>query len=136
MSLAQVLADFKANVAQCENLIVNAHRVDPAGVSFLPAIDQSQITKAAFLNLFIAWETFLEASFAELMTGSATLNGLQPVKYVSPISLVAARDLVIGHNRYFDYGQHQNVLKIAGLYFQGGHPYEKHLKIFLQIWKI
>jgi hypothetical protein len=62
MPLASVLADFKAAVAQCESLIANAHREDAAGVALFPVTDQSQITVAAFLNLFIAWAMFIESS--------------------------------------------------------------------------
>lgn len=69
MPIAQVLADFRAEIAQCESLIANAHKVDATGVQVLPTIDQQQITVAAFLNMFIAWETFLEAALCEFMTG-------------------------------------------------------------------
>jgi hypothetical protein len=41
----------------------------PANSPFLPPIDRQQITVAALLNMFIAWESFLEASLVELMTG-------------------------------------------------------------------
>lgn len=127
MSLAQVLANFKGSVAQCESLIANAHKVDPAGAPLFPAIDQQQITVAAFLNMFIAWETFLESSLAELMIGSPTVSGAAPVKYVAPLDLVAARRLVIGMMKYFDYGNHFNVKKLVGMYFKDGYPFEPHI---------
>lgn len=127
MSLAQVLADFKSSVVQCENLIANAHKVDPAGASLFPAVDQQQITVAAFLNMFIAWETFLESSLTELMVGSPTISGAIPVKYVAPIDLVSARQLVIGMMKYFDYGNHFNVKKLVSMYFKGGYPFEPHI---------
>jgi hypothetical protein len=125
--LAQVLADFGGSVAQCDSLIANAHGLDATGASLLPVLDQRQITIAAFLNCYIAWETFLEASLAEFMVGSPTLSGTPPVKYVSPVTHSAARALVIGVNRYFDYGNHENVKRIVNLYFENGYPYEPHL---------
>jgi hypothetical protein len=94
MPLVKILADFKANVAQCDNLIANAHRVDASGTSILPPDDQKQITVAAFLNMYIAWETFIESSLAALMIGSATICGTMPIRYVSPMNLDAARTLV------------------------------------------
>ena len=36
---------------------------------FLKSIGK-QITVAGFMNMFIAWETFLESSLVELMTGA------------------------------------------------------------------
>ncbi len=127
MPLAQVFAEFKASVGQCESLIANAHKVEAGGASVLPVIDQKQITVAAFLNMFIAWETFLEASLAELMTGSPTLSGRAPTRFVLAPSRAAARALVVGVMKYFDYGNHDYVAKIARMYFQDGYPYEPHL---------
>lgn len=127
MPLAQVLADFKTSLTQCDNLIANAHRLDAAGAPILPAIDQQQITVAAFLNMFIAWEAFLEASLSELMIGVPTISGTLPVKYVSPLNADAARQLVIGVMKYFDFGNHDNMRKMASIYFQNGYPYEPHL---------
>jgi hypothetical protein len=125
--LAQALANFKNDVGQCDNLIANAHISDAAGTPLLPTIDQRQITVAAFLNMFIAWESFLESLLSELMIGGATINGAAPVKYVAPLNLTAAQKLLIGIMRHFDFANHDNVRKIAGLYFQNGYPFEPHL---------
>jgi len=127
MPLTQILADFNASLAQCDNLIANAHKSDAGGTPLLPAIDQRQITAAAFLNMFIAWETFLEASLSELMVGTPTISGAAPIKYVSPLNLIAARDLVVGVMRFFDFANHEYMRKIASLYFEEGYPYEPHL---------
>lgn len=127
MPLAPILADFRGNLTQCDSLIANAHRVDAASVPLLPEIDRQQITVAAFLNMFIAWETFLEASLCDLMIGAPTLSGAIPVKYVSPPNLDAARELVIGVMRYFDYGNNANMRKLVSMYFRNGYPYEPHL---------
>ena len=127
MSLAQVLADFKGSIAQCESLIANAHKLDAAGGPVFPAIDQQQITVAAFLNMFIAWESFLESTLTELMIGTPTLSGTLPTKYVAPVDLASARLLVIGMMKYFDYGNHFNVRKLVGMYFKNGYPFEPHI---------
>ena len=78
--MAQILADFQASLAQCDSLIANAHQTTPVGASLLPAIDRRQITVAGFLNVFIAWESFLEASLAEFMIGGLTISGRAPVR--------------------------------------------------------
>jgi hypothetical protein len=125
--LAQTLSQFQAEVAQCESLIANAHKLDPAGQSLFPQIDRRQITVAAFLNLFIAWETFLENALADLMTGEQTLNGTAPVKYVSPLTPIAAKSMVSGGNKYFSYSSHEKLRKIVSLYFHNGYPFEPHI---------
>ncbi len=127
MPLAKILNDLKADVAQCDSLIANAHRSDANGKSLFPLLDRQQITVAAFLNMYLAWETFLEKSLTELMIGSATLSGSLPTRYVSPLNVEAARTLVIGIQRYFDYGNHDYVRRMVGIYFKDGYPYEPHL---------
>jgi len=124
--LAQALAKFQNRAAQSDNLIVNAHKVDASSkAAILPVIDQQQITVAAFLNLFIAWETFIEVTLHELMTRSATLSGKKPTRYVCPVSQEAARTLVVGpRGTYFDYGNHNLVKPLVKMYFLNGYPYE------------
>lgn len=121
------LAAFQSEVQQCDSLIANAHKVDATGMSLFPARDQQQITVAAFLNLFIAWESFLEACFVSLMTGGATISGAAPNRFASPASTRAAHAMIIGINRYFDFANIENVRKVAGIYFEQGYPFEPHL---------
>jgi hypothetical protein len=127
LRIAALLNEFRTSVTQCDSLIANAHQTTPTGVAVLPVLDRQQITIAAFLNLYIAWETFLESSLAAFMIGEATLSGALPVKFVSPPDSAAAGALVIGVNRYFDYGNHEYFKKIVKIYFQSGYPYEPHL---------
>lgn len=127
MPVAMILADFRADLGQCDSLIAHSHGTDAGGTPILPPVDQRQITIAAFLNAFIAWESFLEASFVSFMTGSPTITGTHPVRYVVPPSPDAAKSMMKGMNRYFDFGNHDNVRKIASIFFENGYPYEPHL---------
>ena len=127
MPLVDILTTFRADVAQCDHLIATAHGADAGGQAFFSVEDRRQITVAAFLNLFVAWETFLESSLVELMIGSATLSGTVPVRYVSPLNSDRARVLVIGVQRYFDYGNHDYVRRVVGMFFEDGYPFEPHL---------
>jgi len=124
---ALILSEFRASVLQCDRLIANAHQAGPTGQPFLPTIDRQQITIAAFLNMFIAWESFLETSLAEFMTGGRTISGQAPIRYVVPRTVKEAQAIVIGIMRYFDYANHENFKKMARLYFDAGYPYEPHL---------
>ena len=127
MPLAQTLSSFRTNVAQCDSLIASAHKQDQNGAFIFSQLDREQITVAAFLNAFIAWEAFLEASLADFMTGEPTGNGTQPVKYVSPPTITAALALIVGVMKYFDYANHEFVKKIAKVYFRDGYPYDQPL---------
>jgi len=127
VTLATALLELQSNVSQCDSLITNAHRVDAAGVSILPLVDRQQITVAAFLNLFVAWESFVEDTMTKLMSGSPTISGKYPTRYVSPPSQDSAKTMVIGINRYFDYANHNNLRRVVSMYFQAGYPFEPHL---------
>jgi hypothetical protein len=125
--LASALAEFQARAVQCDSLIGNAHRVDATGALLFPAADREQITVAAFLNLFIAWEGFIEDSMTKLMAGSPTISGNLPMRYVTPPTQAAAKAMVIGINRYFDYANHDNVRRVVAMYFDQGYPFEPHI---------
>jgi hypothetical protein len=125
--LPSALNSFRASAAQCASLVSNAHRMDSAGTPFLPPIDQQQITVAAFLNLFVAWETYLEEAFAAILLGESTLSGRVPVKYASAMSADHARRIVEGARRYFDYGNHEHFRKLCAALLDSGYPFEPHM---------
>ena len=127
MPVQTILNDFRAEVGQCDNLIANAHQQDANGNFVLPPIDRQQITVAAFLNMFIGWETFIERTLYDFMTGEPTIGGAAPVKYVSPLDVTAAQKMIIAGMTYFDFGNHDRVVKIVRIYFENGYPYEPHL---------
>lgn len=127
MTLAQTLADLQTSIAQVDTLISNAHRLDNAGGMLFPAMDRLQITTAAFLNMFIAWESFLESAITKIMSGEPTISGNRPNRYVSPPSIEAAQSMIVGINRYFDYANIEYIKKIVSQYFENGYPFEPHL---------
>lgn len=127
MVLDITLAELEERVAQCDTLIATAHQIGASGTPLFALIDRQQITVAAFLNLFIAWESFIEDAMTKLMSGSPTISGTYPTRYVSPPTQDAAKVLVIGINKYFDYANHENVRRLASMYFQDAYPFEPHL---------
>nr|WP_298794260.1 hypothetical protein [uncultured Acetobacter sp.] len=102
------------------------------GASYFTSRDHEQITVAAFLNVFIAWEEFIEASIGDFMMGEATMNGGQPVRYVTPPTRDHAGKMVIHMNRYFDYANHENIKKLANLYFDTGYPFNTPINSLTQ----
>lgn len=127
MPVAAALTNLRAKSAQCDSLIANAHRLDSAGVPLFPALDREQITVAAFLNLFVAWEEFLESTISHFMAGASTLSGAVPVRYAVPPNAEAAKKMVVGVSRYFDYANHDYVRRMVAMYFDLGYPFEPHL---------
>ena len=126
MALKQTLARFRASVDRSDRLIATAHKKRASGSYIFSAQDREQITVAAFLNLFIAWEAFLESSLAQLMAGKSTIRGKHPKKYVSPRNIEDAHEMIKGTNRYFDYSDPDRVQRLFRLFFKTGYPYEPH----------
>jgi hypothetical protein len=85
------------------------------------------ITTAAFLNSFKLWERFLEDSIAKYLSGKRPIGGAYLKKRASPADENAAKTMLIGVMKFFDYANHEYVRKIAGIYFDAGGPYEPHL---------
>lgn len=131
MPITAALALFNSKAVQCDTLIANAHRADVAGNPLFPALDREQITIAAFLNLYVAWEEFLESAFGAYLTGMATLSGALPVRYATPPTTHAATRMLVGINRYFDFANHTNVRKVAAIYFQDGYPFDAPISAIL-----
>lgn len=124
MAILHSLMHFQENIGQCDSLIANAHRVDAAGTSLFPPRDREQITVAAFLNLFIAWEEYIEAAITDFMMGDATVSGNIPVRHVTPPTREHSTRMVIHTLRYFDYANHDHVRKISKLFFEFGYPFD------------
>lgn len=127
MPISTALSIFQLEVAQCNSLIANANVADATGSPLLPKADRDQISEAAFLNFFRAWERLLEGTITNFMMGSNTLNGTTPNRIASPPNLEAASKMLKGTTRYFDFGNLEHVRLVVGLFFDDGYPYEPHL---------
>ena len=53
------------------------------------------------------------------------------MRYVNPPDVEAAKRMLIGTNRYFDFANHDLVCKMADLYFQNGDPFNPHLRAII-----
>lgn len=132
MPLAQCLQEFASALGQCDSLVSTAHRLDNNSSYIFSALSRQQITTAAFLNMFVAWEGFLETSLSEFMIGTPTLGGTHPTRFVAPPDAAAAKAIVVGTRPFFDYGNHEFVRRIVHLYFQNGYPYEPPLSAIFE----
>lgn len=127
MSLGQRLSAFSGEAAQSDRLIAHAHQMGSGKKMLFPLVDREQITVAAFLNLYIAWESFLESCLIEFMVGSNTLSGVPPIRNVCPADEECARAIVKGCRGYFDYGNPESVKTTVNVYFANGYPFEPPL---------
>jgi hypothetical protein len=124
LALVDRLNELNLAISQCDSLIATAHKLDAAGLFLFSQKDREQIASAAFLNSFIAWEAFLEAAFADYLIGEPSLSGAAINKFAHPATPEAAKSMLIGVNKYFDYSNHEFVKRISRIYFQNGHPFD------------
>lgn len=124
MPVADRLAALELTLLECDDLIVSAHLLKPDGSRAFTQSQTELITKSAYLNQFIAWETFIEDSFADLLFGDLPISGTPIVKFANPPTQLDAKRMVVGVNKYFDYANHEFVKKISRIYFSQGHPFD------------
>lgn len=87
------------------------------------------IVELGFLQLFLAWEDFLEHSFVRYMCGARTISGYAPVRYVQPPTMRDAQSMILQLGRpYADWTNVEDVIALAKLYFKNGEPYESALR--------
>lgn len=119
-----VLAEFRRAIANARALIGSAHTVDSSGTPLWSADARAVIVEAAFLKVFIAWETTLEAAFLSFLTGTPSASGTAVVRYASPSDRDHARSMLVGTQRFVDWSTPDTVRKLARVYFDSGHPFE------------
>jgi hypothetical protein len=123
--ISPVLADFRDEIRRCNLLLAAAHG---GGVRFFQL---EQISELSFLRIYVAWEEFLEESFARFLCGAKTQSGFQPRRYASPKNLDHAKALVTGlerGGRFADWSKRETVLDRAQLLFKDGRPYAGPLR--------
>jgi hypothetical protein len=90
------------------------------------------ITELAFLQIFLAWEDFLEESFVRYMCGGKAASGYRPNLYVSPSCLDHAYDILRGQKAFIEWSNAGEVLRRARLFFRDGEPYDPAIAGALQ----
>ena len=80
------------------------------------------ITELAFLKLYISWERFLEQSFIRFMCGAQNIGGLPAARFVHPISIEHALNILRQNQRYIDWTIASDVIGRGRLYFRDGEP--------------
>ena len=127
MPQATLLTGLSTAFAFANGIVVDAHTCDAEG-QFTKSPDvRAFMTEAAVLKLFIAWERFLEQSFLNYLMGAPSITGATVTRYLAPTSMHHAHQVLVGTQRYVDWGNPAVVKRLSQLYFDAGHPYETAL---------
>ncbi|MHC2089692.1 hypothetical protein [Methylobacterium sp. CM6244] len=125
----QILARLIDHLNQCDDLITESHFRNEAGNYVFNVESRRKIAKTAIIELFIAWEAFLEDMIISIMIGNAPIGGNDVRRFVVPRDSIHAKSLVMGtQQKYFDYSNHENTLKICDNFFENGHPFSANIR--------
>lgn len=125
MTLNDALVDFKASLTLSSDLVAAAHKTDAASNYIWSSDQRAAITQAAFLRLFVAWESFLESSFTLYMVGAPSAVGNNMSRFVTPRDQDHAYKMVLSDMRFVDWSRPDCLRKIGTLYFVEGEPFER-----------
>ena len=98
-----LLIEFRDAITVSRRLIAAAHQKDTTGSYNWAEADRSTVVEAAFLKVFIAWETIEEKSFIEYLVGSPSATGNVIPCFVQPRDRAHAAKLLIGVGRFVDW---------------------------------
>lgn len=127
MSLTGALSCFRSEVVKIDGYISLAYEQDTDGDNLRSEQEVEFLVTSAFLKLFISWENFLEKSFIAYLTGEVCMDGGSLTKYANPIDEDHAYKLLIGTQKYVNWGSNEIVNRMAGLYFEEGEPFKTAL---------
>ena len=123
MSLNEVLSKYRSRINEVSNILEFAYRKNSDDIYICSEEIQVFIAQNAFLNFFVAWEEFLEMAFVQYLMGEESIDGTIVNCYAQPSSYEHAYNMIIGTQKYFDWGNPELVRKISKLYFENGNPF-------------
>ena len=127
MELNDILNTYRQNIVDAVDMIDFAYTQYANGRYKYNNNIRMFISRNSFLKIFISWESFLEDSFVNYMMGKLSTTGRVLIRYVNPSSYDHAQKLLIGTQRYFDWGNVENIRKVSQLYFENGDPFNNIL---------
>lgn len=81
------------------------------------------LVEHCFMQIFLAWEKFLENSFILYLNGKTDLQGNIFVRYGIPKDNEHAYNMIKGTKNYPDWTNINDVRCLAKIYFENGGPY-------------
>lgn len=132
VSLASVRAEFKSRLQSGMNVVVRlqAYRIrEPNRVRTLSPAERERLAEMAWIQMFLAWEEFLEESFVRYLLGARSPRGPRPHPLVVVRSLEQARKLILGEGRsYLDWTDPGRLIERSALFFKDGEPYSTAIR--------
>lgn len=110
------------NEMLCESTVLYQQNVGYGAYVFSKRIYDA-LVEHCFMQIFLAWEKFLENSFIVYLNGQADLQGNLYVRYGIPSDNEHAYNMIKGTKNYPDWTNINDVRYLAKIYFENGGPY-------------
>lgn len=127
MALAQNLNDFRLTNTELMSHINFAHLKYANGAYKIARNLREFISEAAFLRIFIAWETFIENCFVDYLLNEPSILNNRPAKWATPINKEHAQEIIIGNQRHMDWSNPEAIRKISQIFFHQGYVFNTSL---------
>jgi hypothetical protein len=123
MALCDELIKYRQSVNDAFDIIDFSHSRYQSGGYKYPENIRKFMSRSACIDIFISWESFVEAAFLDFLVGELSVTGRAVTRYVIPIDFDHGRRIATGTNRYIDWGNPEIVRRMASLYFENGEPF-------------
>lgn len=127
MGLQQNLDNYRSAVDECKSYIDFAHKKYASGGYKINSSLRKFISESAFVKIFIAWESFLEACFIDYLMNEQSTSGNRPAKFANPVDEDHAHELLIGTQKYVDWANPEITKKLSKIYFHQGYVFNSQL---------
>ncbi len=131
--LFKVVAALKRDLTETDRLAIAAARWTlvrfPHGVPKFTSRHEELVIRFAFLQGFLAWESFLDESFTLYLLGEKAPKGRRPKREHTPRRRKDAERLITGADRkYADWTKTDNLRKRSRTLFRRNDPFDVPLK--------
>lgn len=100
----------------------------------LSSLEVELIAEFSFLNIFVAYEVFLERLFIRYMMGGEGSRGYKPKRYVFPKDEDHAKNMTLqDYVSYTDWTTPDKVKRRAEYCFKNGEPFKSNIDAFIQV---
>jgi hypothetical protein len=122
MALKAARTEIQRSITGFQSTISWITVKDPQGGYTYSEVLRDFIIESAFLKLFVAWESFLEATFIAYLMGNQPRTGVPVTRFATPQSIDAANKMLVGTQRFVDWANPEIVMRLASLFFRDGFP--------------
>ena len=128
MTSFDCLKHYRDSVQEAESFITEAYVSDDKGQYLHPTPFREFVVSSAVVLFSIAWESFLESIYCSFLLGEKDIRGSIVPCCVNVSDEEHAHRLLIGTNKYFDWTNPDQIIKLSMLYLNPENPIKSAIR--------